>query len=341
MKLTEEELRKVAMMRKTFPSLEAFLEPMEPYFSFFPRFKSRLYRAVATAELDDSLRELQKRSILPRFDPTNFEKVTQLWESELFRVYLDAIGFAPPTHLALSDTLKEPVKDVVGFRQRCEFVEAQYGLMDHWESVLHKTCPELYLLPFLSADQLEGCDLACGWGRGAITVLLRTPDQKLHCCDASTESLEQLQAFAAREGVADRVETHSCFLPNIPLADDCLDFAVGFDIFELLPDNVLEPLLDDILRVCKLEAVLYFKITLNAFQPTLGQVQNLTPRKVRKLFEGRSVNGKSMRLELHHREASEHFTFRVVTTPKVESPSSAARSPAESRAARLSKLRRR
>jgi ubiquinone/menaquinone biosynthesis C-methylase UbiE len=339
MRATVEELQRVADLRQKYGSLEAFLQPLEPYFSFFPSFKTRLFKALAAAPINNSLQSLEENGVLPNLDPSDFGKIVKLWDSDLFRVYLGSIGFAPSPETKLADALKPPVKQVEEFSRRCDQVEALYGIKDHWECVLQKTCPELYLLPYLSDDAREGCDLACGWGRGALTVLLRSRAAKIHCCDSSTESLELLQTLAARNGLENQVVPHTCQLPNLPLEENSQDFAIGFDIFELLPDGVLHPFLDEILRVCKPSAVLYFKITLHAFQPTLGQVQNFTLRRVRTLFEGRSVDGKSMRLELHHRQAPEHFMFRVIATPRDESPS-AVRRPAESRAARLSKLRR-
>ena len=339
MKATQEELQRVADLREKYGSLEAFLKPMEPYFSFFPSFKGRLFKALASAPLEQSLRELEDEGVLPDLDPADFGKILTLWDSQLFRVYLGSIGFAPPPQTLLSQKLYPPVQSIDEFRRRCDQVDALYGVKDHWETVLVKTCPELYLLPFLG-EATTGCDLACGWGRGALTVLTRSENTTVTCCDASRESMERLRSLATLDGVVDRVTTLHCHLPELPLADSSQDFAIGFDIFELLPDDVLHRLLDDILRVCKPQATLYFKITLHAYQPTLGQVQNFTPRRVRTLFEGRSVAGKSLRLKLHHQQAPEHFTFRVVKTPRDESPSSTAHNPAESRAARLSRLRR-
>lgn len=336
--MNSESFQIVEEQRVRYPALEAFLAPMEQYFCFFPAFKTRLYRSLAQASLEDSLVALQSDGILPGLDPNDFPKITQLWNSKLFQTYLGAIGFAPPEKAVLSEVLGPPIQNTAQFQQHSEQIEARYGLLDHWEGVLHKTCPELFLFPFLSAEQKTGCDLACGWGRGALTVLLRSPELFLHCCDSSQSSLKQLEDLAAKENLTERVRCHQCFLPDIPLADDSLDFAVAFDIFELLPDSVLMPFLDEILRVCRLSAVLYFKITLHAYQPVLGQVQNFSPGKVQSLFEGRRVNGKSMRLEHHDRRAREHFTFRVVTTP-VEPTQ--AKDKAKSRTARLRGIRRR
>ncbi len=258
-------------------------------------------------------------------------------------MYLSSIGFSPPPETHLSRFLSEPVEDLSTFRERCEFVDSRYGKLDHWESVLQKSCPEFFLFPFLEETQTEGADLACGWGRGTFGVLSQSDGLKLHCCDHSSESLALLKTFADREGWGGRVETHACIITELSLADNSVDFMVGFDIFELMPTGTLESLLDEVLRVCRPKAVLYFKITLNAYRPTLGQVQNFTPRKVRSLFEGRQVDEKSLVLRFHDRRVPEHFTFQVVrgvTPPKALSLSSTARSPAESRAARLSKLRR-
>ncbi|MFA7479224.1 MAG: class I SAM-dependent methyltransferase [Vulcanimicrobiota bacterium] len=345
MSLEEAEKAKVEALRGQHLALQAFLDPLEPYFAFFPRFQERLYRQFAEAgeSLGRSLVSLQSEGILPGLDPENFEHLIVLWSSELYRVYLEAIGFSPPEDVRLSAHLGPPVKDLSAFRERCQGVEGCYGLIDHWESVLQKSCPELYLLPFLSPGQTEGCDLACGWGRGTHTVLARSPALRVKSYDYSPERLRQLYSLAKAEGWNDRVETQACRITELPLAADSIDFMVAADIFELLPETILLKTLDEILRVCRPGAILYFKVTLNAYQPVLGQVQNFSPRKVKELFEGRMSEGKSMVLCFHDLMAAEHFTFQVrneATPPRVLSLSSAVHSPARSRGARLRKLRR-
>ena len=344
MSLSETDRAVVENLSKRYPALESFLQPLEPFFHFHPRFEQRLYGKLSEAgpSLESSLRELEQLGVLPGLDPENFDHLITLWSSRLFEVYLDSIGFAPPK-TRISSHMPEPVQDLEQLRARCESVDSHYGELDHWESVLQKTCPEFYLFPFLSESQTEGADLACGWGRGTLSLLNRSDRLSLHCCDHSTESLTLLQELASAEKWEGQVQTHSCVITQLPLDNRSMDFVVGFDIFELLPTITLERLLDEVLRICRPSAVLYFKITLNAYRPTLGQVQNFTPRKVQSLFEGREVDGKSMVLRFHDRRVPEHFTFQVtggVTPPKALSLSSTARSPAKSRAARLSKLRR-
>ena len=342
---SEAERQDVEALRKRYPALQAFLQPLEPFFEFYPRFQTRLYSALSQndSSLETSLGDLESQGILPGLDPDNFDHLIALWSSRLFEVYLDSIGFAPPSETRLKSWLPVPVEDLSSFRERCEFVDSRYGALDHWESVLQKSCPEVFLLPFLQESHKEGADIACGWGRGTFSVLGQSDSLRLHCCDHSSESLGLLETLAAREGWSDRIETHPCLITELPLADSSVDFMIGFDIFELMPDGPLEKLLDEVIRVCRPDAVIYFKITLNAYRPTLGQVQNFTPRKVQSLFEGREVDGKSMVLRFHDRRVPEHFTFQVtdgVRPPKALSLSSTARSPAKSRAARLSKLRR-
>ena len=333
------------MLSKRFPALQAFLQPLEPFFEFYPRFHKRLYAALSRQDesLEESLGALESQGVLPGLDPENFDQLITLWSSRLFEVYLSSIGFSPPSDRHLSSYLPTPVNDLSGFRERCEFVDSRYGSMDHWESVLQKSCPEFFLFPFLLESQQEGADIACGWGRGTFSLLGRSDSLRLHCCDHSRESLELLETLAAREDWSERIETHACAITALPLTDSSMDFMIGFDIFELLPTATLETLVDEVIRVCRPDAVLYFKITLNAYRPTLGQVQNFTPRKVKSLFEGREVDGKSIVLRFHDRRVPEHFTFQVtdgVTPPRALSLSSTARSPAKSRVARLSRLRR-
>lgn len=121
-----------------------------------------------------------------------------------------------------------------------------------------------------------------------------------------------LERLAKNDNIDRRIFTHSVDVNSLPLTDDSVDFILGFDIFELLPDEKLYPLLDEMLRIARVGAVSYLKITLHAYQPTLGQVQQFAPRKVRKLFEGRSCHGKRWELLLNDRRAPEHFTFQVV-----------------------------
>ena len=341
----EADRRYVKTLTERYPALQAFLQPLEPFFEFYPRFQTRLYAALSQTDgsLEASLRDLESQGILPGLDPDNFDHLITLWSSRLFEVYLDSIGFSPPPETRLGSWLPAPTEDLSSFRERCEFVDSRYGTLDHWESVLQKSCPEVFLSPFLRESQREGADIACGWGRGTFSLLGRSDFLKLHCCDHSRESLELLEVLAAREDWSDRIETHPCVITELPLADSAVGFMVGFDIFELMPTGPLQKLLDEVIRVCRPDAVLYFKITLNAYRPTLGQVQNFTPRKVKSLFEGRKVDGKSMVLLFHDRRVPEHFTFQItdgVTPPRALSLSSTARSPAKSRAARLSRLRR-
>ena len=146
----EADRRYVKTLTERYPALQAFLQPLEPFFEFYPRFQTRLYAALSQTDgsLEASLRDLESQGILPGLDPDNFDHLITLWSSRLFEVYLDSIGFSPPPETRLGSWLPAPTEDLSSFRERCEFVDSRYGTLDHWESVLQKSCPEVFLSPF-------------------------------------------------------------------------------------------------------------------------------------------------------------------------------------------------
>ncbi len=307
-----EPIRRLAL---AFPALGRFLSELEPVFLAWPAFRTRVHDGFLAADreaLRESLVRLEAAGVRIPVDCSSPSQSLALWQSDFFRVFLDAVGFFPPGDANPSAALLPPVSGMDEAIEREQRLQSLYGEEDYWKINLRRTYPELYLEPALAdlSGRIVGCDLGCGWGRGTLS-LRRRNGWAVHCCDRSAPNLRTLQQFVERGGGRE-VTAHCCDLTRLPLADDSLDFSVAADFFELLPDVSLERVLLELLRCHKPGATLYLKVTLHARAPVLGQVQYFTRDHVAALFSRFTWRGKRLRVRLSDPRLPEHFAFDVV-----------------------------
>ncbi len=299
-----------------FPTLGAFLDGLEPVFLAWPAFRDRVFdgfRAAGPDVLGKALAQLEALGVRIPVDSRNQRQISALWESDFFRLFLDAVGFFPPENADPGCERLPPVSGVEQAANRELRLQSLYATSDYWKVNLQRTYPEVFLEPALpeSMAPLAGCDLACGWGRATLSLRNRG-SRVLHCCDHSVGNLRALRRFIERSGECGLVTTHCSDIACLPLADDSLDFSIALDLFELLPDESLETVLLELLRCHKPGAALYCKVTLHARAPVLGQVQYFTRDHVIDLFTRFAWRGKRLRVKLSYPLLPEHFTFKVI-----------------------------
>lgn len=307
------------------PALAAFLDSLNDFDLALPGLRQRILAGFVAADrrlLCDSIVELERLGVFPQFDPRDQAKIEALWESEFFAIFLKSIGFYPERDSRPLQELLDPVGDIHELRERASRLDRMFPATDFWRFALKRSYPEIYLNPHLPAgtDRLAGCDLACGWGRGLLS-LRQYENRHIHCCDRSAANLALLKALGESSGLSGHFTAHRCEVNRLPFDDDFLDFTVACDIFELLTDKLLDEVLQELLRCHKPGAVVYCKATLFARVPSLGQVQFFTPDRVVDSFSRPRHRHKRLELKLWDAMVPEHFTFQVATIGAVNSPS--------------------
>ncbi len=193
---------------------------------------------------------------------------------------------------------------------RAQDLAPQFPSLDYWKYLLKRTYCERFLDPYLGEGPLVGCDLACGWGRGSF-ALRNYEDRIVHCCDHSAYNLGLLEKLAANAGLSEVLRPTRCEIFALPFEADTFDFTLAFDIFELLPEHVFGRVLSELLRCNRVGAPIYCKVTLHAFRPSLGQVQDFSHRGVIDRFGKVRHHGKRLKVARSSPRVLEHFTFRV------------------------------
>lgn len=310
------------------PGLESFCtqlwENFAPLFAM-KKLQSRasvLLELLPTEVLAHELREWKRLALVPSPDPKDQELVGVLWQSPLFQVLMDAIGFFPPDDIDLRPfmaPLYANVQEMAEAREqlvlKCTRGAVARGALPYWQVVLKMQAPHLYLEPFLpSGAELQGCDLACGWGRICLT-LSEYRQRRIHACDLAQSSLHSLEKLAVCRELPGIVETHRVDILNLPFANSFFDFYLAFDIFEHLVDEVLSRCIREMLRCGKVGAPLYTETPLLAYCPPLTHLQNWTKEELCGAFEKEVVDGKRWRLKFWDALIPDHFTFVIEQTP--------------------------
>ena len=306
------------------PGLESFCTTL--WGNFVPNFAmkklylraSALLEALPETVVRDELAQWRRLQLAPSPDPRNQELVGVLWQSPLFICFMDAIGFFPPDdvdlrpHMApLYANLEELIQARWELARKCERGAVGRGDLPYWQVVLKMQAPHLYLEPFLPAgEELQGCDLACGWGRIGLTLSDYTR-RRIHACDLAESSLVTLQKLAARRELPGTIETHRVDILHLPFQDNFFDFYLAFDIFEHLVDEVLSLCLREMLRCGKVGAPLYTETPLHCFCPPLTHLQNWNEAELTQAFERECVNGKRWKRKLWDERIADQFTFVI------------------------------
>lgn len=306
------------------PGLESFCADL--WGNFVPLFAMKKFHAQASALLEalpedlvrHDLKEWERLQLVPSPDPKNQELVGVLWQSPLFITFMQAIGFFPPDDVDLRPhmaPLYSSLEDLGEMRnqliRKCERGFLARGDFPYWRMVLKVQAPHLYLEPFLAeAEELQGCDLACGWGRICLT-LNEYRNRRIHACDLADSSLVTLRRLAQQRELPGRIETHRVDILNLPFEDGFFDFYLAFDIFEHLVDEVLGRCLREMLRCGKVGAPLYTETPLLCFCPPLTHLQNWNESELTRAFEQECVNGKRWKRKLWSEHVPDHFTFII------------------------------
>ena len=307
------------------PGLESFCKDL--WGNFVPLFAlkklyaraSVLLEALPEAVVRHELAEWQRLKLTPSPDPRNQDLVGVLWQSPLFICFMDAIGFFPPDdvdlrpHMApLYASIQEMAQARWDLARRCERGAVARGTLPYWQVVLKMQAPHLYLEPFLPpGGELQGCDLACGWGRICLT-LSNYHHRRIHACDLAESSLVTLQKLARHRELPGTIETHCVDILQLPFQENFFDFYLAFDIFEHLVDEVLSRCLREMLRCGKVGAPLYTETPLKCFCPPLTHLQNWTENELTLAFERERVNGKTWKRHFWDEQIPDHFTFMIV-----------------------------
>jgi SAM-dependent methyltransferase len=238
-------------------------------------------------------------------------QITALWESKFFHLILqDVLEFYPPGTLDITAQLPPPRKANSPF----EFGNWPELFRDpYWKVAIFQTFPEIYLDPFLSScisKTLIGCDIACGWGRAALT-LRNYHNKHVYCCDVSTQSLCRLQQLADSAGLRGKVTTVRCSVTELPLPNSYFDYFLAFDILEHLSNPSITKVLQEILRCAKSGAILYTEIPLNAYCPAITHIQDFSLDDILELFGGISFYGRHFKLKYLTPDFPSHFSFIV------------------------------
>ncbi len=306
------------------PGLESFCQQL--WGNFVPAFATKklhtraslLLEALPEAVVHSELDEWRRLQLVPSPDPSNQELVGVLWQSPLFICLMDAIGFFPPDDVDLRPymaplyaDLEEMARARLEWARKCERGAVGRGDLPYWKVVLQMQAPHLYLEPFLaSGEELQGCDLACGWGRICLT-LSEYGHRRIHACDLAESSLVTLKKLAALRELPGTIETHRVDILELPFSDNFFDFFMAFDIFEHLVNDVLSRCLREMLRCGKVGAPLYTETPLMCFCPPLTHLQNWTEAELTRAFEKESVDGKRWKRKLWDERVPDHFTFVI------------------------------
>jgi methyltransferase family protein len=248
--------------------------------------------------------------ILPGLLIHSDEQVAAIWTSPLFLALLNAVRFHPPgnTDIRLH---RRPV--VRSHAELADLAIPDVERSSYWQHVLWLTFPELYLEPFLPIAHdrdLVGCELACGWGRGVLS--LRNYERRhIQCCDLSTSSLRVLEELAVRAAIRPHLSLVNCDIMELPFPDRSFDFFLGFDIFEHVTNTALERILQEILRCARPGAVLYAEIPLHAYCPAATHLQDFTWARVAQLFRRATRRGRRFRPLCWEECLPSHFTFAI------------------------------
>ncbi|MBS2035866.1 class I SAM-dependent methyltransferase [bacterium] len=307
------------------PGLEDFCTAL--WSNWVPQFAMKKMRSRASAlleeqmtpaQLEEELGQWKRFQLAPTPDPTNQELVGILWQSRLFQIFMGAIGFFPPDDIDLRQymaPLYADLDELVLLREemlaKCSRGYIARGVLPYWQLVLKQQAPHLYLEPFLPKGRpLQGCDLACGWGRICLT-LSDYSQRHIHACDLAESSLTSLMKLAQRRELPDVIQTHRVDILDLPFEDNFFDFYLAFDIFEHLVNDVLDRCLSEMLRCGKVGAPLYTETPLLCFCPQLTHLQNWTQPELTAAFERLEVDGKRWRLRHYDPRLPDHFTFVI------------------------------
>lgn len=306
----------LALLESRHAGLGAYLADVAG-FLYFPLPEMRRRFCVGIDRLgfdivDRACREWEAAGILPNPSALTQDHVSAIWLSPVFDIVMaDCLQFFPPETVNLRELIPPPCRTLAeaGRRTAPSFLEAPY-----WRAVLHFNMPELYLEPFLPRGPLEGCDLACGWGRVALT--LPTYDgRRVHCCDLTPKNLALLSRLAAKAGVSAHLIPCRCDVTGLPFQDTSLDFFLAFDIFEHLNDDALDQCGREILRTAKPGAVLYTETPMQSYKLAVTHVQDFSSAGFIQRFTSTFAHGKRFALGLFAGDgqgiASHHFTFTV------------------------------
>ncbi|MBN9418683.1 hypothetical protein ABS71_04570 [bacterium SCN 62-11] len=306
------------------PGLDNFCS--ELWGNFVPLFAMKKLHTRASALLEafpdelirHELSEWKRLRLVPSPDPKDQELVGVLWQSPLFISLMDAIGFFPPEDVDLRPHMAPLYASIDEFGEarnqlirKCERGYMTRPDFPYWRMALRVQAPHLYLEPFLGqGEELQGCDLACGWGRICLT-LSEYKHRRIHACDLADSSLVTLRKLAEQRELPGTIETHRVDILNLPFQDNFFDFYLAFDIFEHLVDDVLARCLREMLRCGKVGAPLYTETPLLCFCPALTHLQNWSESELTRAFEQECVDGKRWKRRLWNEQVPDHFTFVI------------------------------
>jgi hypothetical protein len=256
--------------------------------------------------------------LLPQPDGKHPEWVGLLWQSPLFQALMGAISFYPEPGDRIGDFIARPVASMDefavrrrGYQEHIDSGRMGRGEVKYWQAVLQLQAPELYLEPFLPHGRLQGCDVACGWGR--ITLGLRNyVERRVVGYDLSQLSLDLMSAAAASMGLGDQVTAVRADVFDLPLGPNSTDFFLAFDIFEHMPTADVVRLLQSLLDKARVGAVLYAEIPLQNLCMPLTHQQGWDAAEVRELFCSVERDGKRWQVALHDERVLDHFSFVVI-----------------------------
>lgn len=299
-----------------YPELGDYLQIIAFALAFPPSLlRQRVAAGLDRIGLETALQACRKwraAGIFPRFQVETDSQVAAIWDSPFFKVVLeDGLLFYPPATADLTREIPPPCRDLAD--QAARTLPSLAG-DSYWQYTLYQNFPEFYLEPFLAgatAQPLNGCDLACGWGRASLT-LRDYHNRHLLCCDFTPANLDRLQALASRAGLGDKITAIRCDITALPFDDQSLDFFLAFDILEHLTNEALDRCLNEILRCGKPGAVLYTEAPLFSYCPALTHLQNFSYERLVRLLQSRSAYGRRFELLLYQPEIAHHFAFAIV-----------------------------
>ena len=277
-----------------FPELELFLGWMAAFF----RLPQDLVRQRFAQGLEDLDPETARRScehwrqigVFPKMQVRHDHQVAALWQSPLWQILLDhVIQFAPPANTDIRPHLPEPCQTVEDFLQRT-LPPMDQG---YWRHSLHLPLHELYLIPFLDTQPgkiLQGCDLACGWGRGTLSLLNHpnlNQNVQIYGCDLSNQNLKRYRHLIQTSGLTQPHSLHTAVpvrtpCHRLPFPDNTFDFLILFDILEHLTLETLKQTLQECLRTLRPGAILYTEVPLDDYCPPATHLQRF---EIEELFE--------------------------------------------------------
>lgn len=261
------------------------------------------------AALRASCAALEAVGVFPDIDVHRDDQVAAMWQSPMFCALLDALAFTPPPATDLRPHLPRPASTPEEMMARLR--PGRLGEVPYWKVCLARTFPELYLRPDLEAlpGAIEGCELACGWGRGSFSLGVM-PGLTVHCCDISEGSLRALEALASSAGFT-HLRTRQCDITALPYPDETFHFFMAFDLFEHLTDAALDAVLREVLRCARPGALLYTEIPLHAKCPAITHLQDFALEPLVDRFTRLEAHGRTFRLMYYHPVIDDHFTFAV------------------------------